>query len=92
MNRSGLINKLAKKLVFITNQDTKEGSALIIDKLTSSLQAKDRIELRGFGSFSTRRRPARMGRNPKTGTSITIEPKYHVYFRTSKSLNEDLNK
>jgi len=92
MNRSGLVDKLANRLVFIKNQDVKEGLTLICDKLISSLQEKKRIEVRGFGSFSARKRSPRMGRNPKTGTSISIEPKYLIYFRASKTINQDLNK
>jgi integration host factor subunit beta len=52
----------------------------------------NRVEIRGFGTFSVKHRNQRIGRNPKTGKSIQIDKKYHPYFRSSKLLKETLNK
>ena len=60
-------------------------------QIWTPLIKKDRVEMRGFGSFSTRERKARLARNPKTGSSITVSSKFHPYFRASKSLRESLN-
>ena len=63
----------------------------LTDLISTTLIKKDRVEMRGFGSFSTRERKARLARNPKTGSSITVSSKFHPYFRASKSLREALN-
>ena len=51
----------------------------------------DRIELRGFGAFSVKNRPARVGRNPRTGTSVSVTEKYVPFFKTGKEMRERLN-
>ena len=73
MKRSSLINKVSKQSSNFSKVDVEEGLKHILDFITKSLAEKNRIELRGFGTFSVRKRPARIGRNPKTGTSITID-------------------
>ena len=60
-------------------------------RLSSSLSKGNRIEIRGFGSFSVRSRKERIGRNPKTGKSISVSTKFHTYFRASKSLRDEIN-
>ena len=91
MNKSDLVDNLSKKITYLTRKDIDEGITILLDKLSTSLESKERVEIRGFGSFSCRKREARIGRNPKTGTSIHIYSKYHVYFRASRSLVSNLN-
>ena len=92
MNKSEIVSNHSKKVSYLKKQDIEEGVSVLLDKLSSSLGNKDRIEIRGFGSFSCRKRGARLGRNPKTGTSISVSSKYYPYFRASKSLKQNLNK
>ena len=91
MNKSDLVANLSKRITYITRRDIEEGISVLLSKLSASLESKERVEIRGFGSFSCRKREARIGRNPKTGTSIHIYSKYHVYFRASRSLVSNLN-
>ena len=90
MNKSDIINNLNKKNQFYSKADLEQSLNLILDLISSSLSTKNRVEVRGFGSFSIRLRDQRVGRNPKTGTSIKVEKKYHPYFRAAKSLKETL--
>ena len=90
MNKSDLKKRIAKKLNHLDKRDIEEGSSIIIQHLTNSLYSGNRIELRGFGSFSLRKREARFSRNPKSGKSILVESKSYLYFRPSKYL-KDIN-
>ena len=92
MNKSDLIEKLSNKLTSHIEEDIENSVNLILDKLTQSLINNGRIEVRNFGTFSIRRRAGRLSRNPKTGTSVVVQSKYHPYFRASKYLKESLNK
>lgn len=91
MNKSDLIHKLTFNTNSLTKQDIETGIGSLIEKISLSIQQKKRIEIRGFGSFTTRKRKARLGRNPKTGTSIAIDSRYHANFKASKLLKRDLN-
>jgi integration host factor subunit beta len=91
MNKSDLVHKVSKKLVHLTKSDVDEAIHKLTDLISTTLIKKDRVEIRGFGSFSTRKRTARLARNPKTGSSITVSSKFHPYFRASKSLRKTLN-
>ena len=91
MNKSDLVHKISKKLVHLKKNDIDEASNKLTDLISTTLIKKDRVEMRGFGSFSTRERKARLARNPKTGSSITVSSKFYPYFRASKSLRESLN-
>ena len=91
MNKSDLVHKISKKLVLLKKNDIDEATDKLTDLISTTLIKKDRVEIRGFGSFSTRERKARLARNPKTGSSITVSSKFHPYFRASKSLRESLN-
>ena len=92
MNKSNLVEVLDKKNNIISKNDIEVSLNKIIDYISSSLSKGDRIEIRGFGSFSIRKRGARIARNPKTGKSISVQSKFHPYFRASKALKESLNK
>jgi len=91
MNKSEIIENLYKNNKFNSKKDIEESIILIIDSLTKALSDGDRIELRGFGTFSTRQRNKRISRNPKTGKSISIQKKFHPYFRASKNLKKIIN-
>jgi len=63
----------------------------ILDEITSAIARGDRVELRGFGAFSPRVRPPRLGRNPKTGTEVPVQKKLVPYFKAGKEMRERLN-
>ncbi len=92
MNKSQLIKNLSEKVDFLQEGDLDQTVNTILNLISSSLTNGDRIELRNFGTFSIRSREQRVSRNPKTGTSVLVETKYHPYFRASKYLKESLNK
>ena len=91
MNKSELITLLSEKHDLLNKDDMESSIKLIIECLSSSLSKGNRIEIRGFGSFSVRSRKQRIGRNPKTGKSISVSSKFHPYFRASKSLRDAIN-
>tara|TARA_A100000164_G_C21653539_1_gene651441 strand:- start:61 stop:339 length:279 start_codon:yes stop_codon:yes gene_type:complete len=92
MNRSDIVRNLCSKVDSLNYDDTSRSVDSIIRLISESLAKSDRIEVRDFGTFSIRKRDQRLSRNPKTGTSVLVEAKYHPYFRASKLLKESLNK
>lgn len=92
MKRSDLIARISKKLSYLSKQDVEQSVENLIGYFFSTLGDEGRIELRGFGSFSTRKRSSRVSRNPKTGESITVDSKSYAYFRSSKNLLKAINK
>ena len=86
MNKSNLVDNIAKKIISIKKNDIEDSIDQLILNISDTLLEKNRVEIRGFGTFSTRHRPARLARNPKTGTAITVASKFYVYFRPSKNL------
>ena len=91
MNKSDLIRKLKAKRDTLPEEDIDSSLNLILHFISRTLEEANRVEIRNFGTFSTRKREKRLSRNPKTGTSVLVEPKYHPYFRASKNLKESLN-
>ena len=91
MNRSQLIENLLEKNKLLSKSDVEDTVSLILGNVSNALAHGDRVELRGFGSFSTRKRNKRISRNPKTGKSISVQEKNHPYFRASKRLKETIN-
>ncbi len=63
----------------------------IFDEISSALSQGDRVELRGFGAFSVKKRGSRLGRNPRTGESVAVSEKHIPFFKTGKELRERLN-
>jgi|TARA_B100001059_G_scaffold224257_1_gene250129 integration host factor subunit beta len=63
----------------------------VFDEITNAMANGDRVELRGFGAFSVKRRDARVGRNPRTGASVDVEEKHVPFFKTGKLLRDRLN-
>ena len=89
MNKSNLVKKIHKKVGNIKKNDIEESVNHLILFISNTVIQKNRVEIRGFGTFSSRIRSARLARNPKTGTSITVGSKFHTYFRPSKLLKEE---
>ena len=92
MNKSDLIKKISENSDSLNEDDLEQTVNTILNLISSSLSKEDRVEIRNFGTFSVRSRDQRISRNPKTGTSVLVEPKNHPYFRASKFLRESLNK
>ncbi len=90
MNKSDLVRRLKDRNSLLNSNDIEFTVNNIINLISDSLSEGGRVEIRGFGSFSARRRDKRIGRNPKTGKHISVEKKYHPYFRASKYLKESL--
>ncbi len=91
MIKSELIAKLAEKLRDIPEKDIANSVNLIIDSMSHSLSRGERIEIRGFGSFSLHYRPPRNAHNPKTGEKVVTKAKYSPHFKPGKELRERVN-
>ena len=91
MNKSDLLVKLKTKKDLFSEEDLESSVNLILQFISRTLEEANRVEIRNFGTFSARKREKRLSRNPKTGTSVLVEPKNHPYFRASKNLKESLN-
>ncbi len=91
MTKSELIEKLADKLSHLSARDVEESIKEILELMAQSLSKGDRIEIRGFGSFSLHYRAPRVGRNPKTGASVELCGKYVPHFKPGKELRERVN-
>jgi len=92
MIKSDLVNSLLSKSDSFSYEDIEKSVKSILDLIAHSLANNQRVEVRNFGTFSTRSREQRLSRNPKTGTSVLVEQKNHPYFRASKNLKQSLNK
>ncbi len=91
MTKSQLIEKLVDKNPQLSVRDLELVVKSLIDQMSESLASGDRIEIRGFGSFSLHYRAPRVGRNPKTGESVTLNGKYVPHFKPGKELRERTN-
>ena len=91
MIKSELIQKLAEAHPHLFHRDIERLVATVFDEIAAALSRGDRVELRGFGAFSVKSRPARKGRNPRTGEAVDVEAKHVPYFKTGKELRERLN-
>jgi integration host factor subunit beta len=90
MNKSDLVKNISLQIDSIKKNDIEEAINQLIYVISDTLLKKNRVEIRGFGSFSSRHRSARLARNPKTGTSITLGSKFYTYFRPSKLLKQQV--
>jgi len=88
MNRSDLIERLANRCPQLQFKDAELGVKVILDAMSNTLAKGDRIEIRGFGSFALNYRPPRIGRNPKTGSKVSVPAKYMPHFKVGKELRE----
>ena len=91
MTKSELIDALAQKQSQLAYKDVELAVKVMLDQMAQTLATGDRIEIRGFGSFSLHYRPSRTGRNPKTGSPVTLTPKYTPHFKPGKELKERVN-
>lgn len=91
MTKSELIMRLAELNPHLYQRDVEKIVTTIFDEITEALARGDRVELRGFGAFSVKRRDARTGRNPRTGQAVDVEEKFIPFFKTGKQLREQLN-
>lgn len=91
MIRSELLSVLAKDNPDLRSDDVEQVVDIFFDEISERLAAGGRVELRGFGAFSTRARDARQGRNPRTGESVQVEAKRVPYFRPGKEMRRVLN-
>ena len=92
MTKSDLIEALAQKQSQLAYKDVELAVKSMLDLMAQTLASGERIEIRGFGSFSLHYRPPRTGRNPKTGDAVTLASKYVPHFKPGKELRERVNK
>src|SRR5690348_8617246 len=90
MTKADLIDEISR-LAEVTRKDSEVIVETIFDSIVRSLRAGDKIEIRGYGSFRTRQRQPRVGRNPKTGTRVEVPSKRIPYFKPSKELKDLVN-
>ncbi|MCX7082828.1 MAG: integration host factor subunit beta [Methylococcales bacterium] len=88
MTKSELIESLAKKQPYLALKDVELAVKCVIEKMNQALSSGERIEIRGFGSFSLHKRPPRTGRNPKTGESVSLAEKHVPHFKPGKELRD----
>ena len=91
MIRSELIQKLADENPSLTLREVEMIVSAIFEEIIGALSKGDRVELRGFGAFSVKKREARIGRNPRTGESVQVEEKHVPFFKAGKLLRDRLN-
>jgi len=91
MTKSELIDRLAEIQQHLHHLDVELGVKSILEQMSGSLSGGERIEIRGFGSFSLHYRAPRMGRNPKTGEAVALPGKHVPHFKPGKSLRERVN-
>ena len=90
MTKADLIEEVAR-ITDVTRRDSEVIVETIFDSIVHSLRAGDKIEIRGFGSFRTRQRNSRVGRNPKTGDRVDVPAKKIPFFKPSKELKDLVN-
>ena len=91
MTKSELIEKISAEQTQLSAKDVELAVKMIMDHMADALSHGERIEIRGFGSFSLHYRAARSGRNPKTGQKVQLDGKYVPHFKPGKELRERVN-
>jgi len=91
MIRSELIQKIADENPHLYHQDVVRIVNTVFEEIVEAMSRGDRVELRGFGAFSVRKRDARVGRNPRTGESVQVEERHVPFFKCGKLLRKRLN-
>ena len=91
MTRSDLVEALAARFAQLGQRDAELAVKALLEAMADALTRGQRIEVRGFGSFSVSHRPARMGRNPRSGESVAIPDKRVPHFKPGKALREQVN-
>ena len=91
MIKSELVQHISTANPHLYQRDVERIVTAIFDEIAAALSRGDRVELRGFGAFSVKRRESRVGRNPRTGASVQVAEKHIPFFKTGKQLRERLN-
>ncbi|SDJ71686.1 MULTISPECIES: integration host factor subunit beta [Ferrimonas] len=91
MTKSELIERLASKQSHLSGKEVEGAIKEMLEQMATTLEQGDRIEIRGFGSFSLHYRAPRTGRNPKTGDAVELTGKYVPHFKPGKELRERVN-
>lgn len=91
MIRSELIENISEDNPHLYQRDVERIVNTIFDRIIEAMATGDRVELRGFGAFSVKKRDARLGRNPRTGEAVQVDQKHVPFFKTGKLLRDRLN-
>tara|TARA_A100001011_G_scaffold397024_2_gene496739 strand:- start:676 stop:957 length:282 start_codon:yes stop_codon:yes gene_type:complete len=91
MIKSELIEKITEENPHLFQRDIERIVSTIFEEITEAISSGKRVELRGFGAFSSKKREARIGRNPRTGESVEVEQKFVPVFKTGKNLRKRMN-
>lgn len=91
MIRSELIAKISEENPHLFQRDVERIVNTIFEEIVEAMAKGDRVELRGFGAFSVKKRDARTGRNPRTGEAVEVDEKHVPFFKTGKLLRDRLN-
>ncbi len=91
MIKSELVQKIADENPHLYQRDVERIVGTIFDEIVGAMADGKRVELRGFGAFSVKKRDARTGRNPRTGETVKVEEKHVPFFKTGKLLRDRLN-
>lgn len=91
MTKSDLIEIISEKQSLLNYRDVELAVKLILGQMSNSLAGGERIEIRGFGSFTLHHRPPRVGRNPKSGESVELGEKFVPHFKPGKELRDRVN-
>ena len=91
VTKTELIESLSRKQGHLAYKDVELAVKSLLEMMSKTLSSGERIEIRGFGSFSLHFRPPRVGRNPKTGDSVSLSGKYVPHFKPGKELREQVN-
>src|SRR3954463_5718458 len=92
MIKSELVQRIAGQNPHLYQRDIENIVNAVLGEIPAALARGDRVELRGFGAFSVKHRPARTGRNPRTGAHVSVDQKSVPFFKTGKEMRERLNK
>jgi len=91
MIKSELVTRISERNPHLYQRDVEHIVNAILEEVVSALSRGDRMELRGFGAFSVKNRPARIGRNPRTGEKVAVGEKFVPFFKTGKEIRDKLN-
>jgi integration host factor subunit beta len=89
--KSQLVQKIAAANQHLYHRDVEKIVNVVFDEIVDALARGDRVELRGFGAFTVKHRQPRVGRNPRTGATVSVDEKFVPFFKTGKELRERLN-
>jgi integration host factor subunit beta len=91
MIKSELIQKIASTNRYLHHRDIERIVNVVLNEIVEALARGDRVELRDFGAFTVKHRAPRIGRNPRTGASVSVAEKFVPFFKTGKDLHERIN-